>query len=387
MLQEGAGPSATAEPGPDSRGLVGVARDIALFRPGRADKTRSELEVQLKKVWYRLIPQIVGKSPDEQTDIRNAFHSFCDAAAHRRVRRRQMFVIAYALMAVLAGGLTVALIGWTLDWTRPAILFAYLVTALLLVGAASWAVHRRSPIGTAAVAASSGALAWELWPHSPSAAWWYPRTALALLASDGRGASAGIALGCGLTLVLIVLSLVSIAVLTVVLRSRLCGGSSDVRAFDHFLEVERLLVDTERRPGINLRPRMQEELRNAVAALRGMVRDGRPVGWPARWHGRKHRREHVVETRRLIVEVRRPNPLAGTCEADARLLSTVRECVIGICQDRLGEVLTSLEKAAVAAQTSSATRRKLWQLGAVILLPAILLLLRYFDVPMPDVGW
>ncbi|WP_199515165.1 hypothetical protein [Nucisporomicrobium flavum] len=375
--------------------MVSVARDVALFRRGRAEETRSALAAELKKVWDHLVPLIRQVSPEERSDIRAAFWTYCDAAAHRRVRRRQMFVIVYAVVSVLAVGLTVSLITWTLDRTRPVVLLAYLITAFLLVSAVWWAVHRRSPIGTAVVAVSAAALAWELRPHSPAAAWWDPRSALASSTTDGRRVSAGIALGSGLTLVLIVVSLLSMAALTPILRSRQGGGSGDVRAFDQFLEVVRLLVDTERRPGINRRSRIQEGLRTAEVALLVMARGGRPVGWAARWHGRKHHREHIRKARRIIAEIQRPNPLAGLREVDDHLLSTMVTCLIGICRDQLGEVLTSLEEAAAVAQPSPAARarraspgrRKLRQLGAITLPLAILLLLRHFDVPMPGVGW
>jgi hypothetical protein len=377
----------------ERQGLAAVVRDVRLLRRRNADEAEAATEASLLGLWERLTPLLREAPSAERQTTRESFGRYCAAAAHRRVRQRQILVVAYGVLGVVAAVPTVGLIALALDPARPVALIAYLLTTLALAGPAWLALRSQRMITAGVFAVIAGLLCATLRPRPARGTWWDPRIVLAAADTDQRRLAAGIMMGAALTVLLIIVALISASALTLVARSRPGGGASDVRAFDHFIAVIKLLMDTPHRPGDNRRMRIQDGVRTAKIALLVMARGGRPVGWRGRWHSRAHRRELRAKARGIIKKIDRSNPLSGLREVDDELLATIVTCLIGICHDQLGDVSQAFEEAVPAPdappdrrrapRVSAATGRLVRQILGMVLPLAILVMLLGTKFPMP----
>ena len=381
------------EPRPDRRGLASLVQEARLLLRGGAEAEKTSTQDRLAGLWTRVAELLPDVTPDEKNGTRENFRRYCAAAAHRRVRQRQISVVARSLVGLVAAAPTVWLCVLAFDLTRPVALLAYLLTTLALVGPAWLALRGRHRITAVLIASSAGVVCLIARRMLSEGRWWDPRTILTTSDTDQERLAAGIMLGAALTVLLIVIALIAEAAQVLVARSRPGGGAGDVRAFDHLIRVTEMLTDPLRRPGDNHRPRLEEAVRNAKIALVVMVRGSRPAGWHRRWQSRTHLREQKDEASRIITEINRSNPRSGVRAVDEQLRRTVVHCLIGICDDQLGDVLKRIEPAAPVVpaaggrgpRVSAGVRKRVRQVLGMVLPLMILLGLLHFGFPMPSV--
>jgi hypothetical protein len=372
-----------AERAPLRWASVQAIRDVGLLVPKVADSARNHEGKQLKTLWEGLQERI-GELPsaDLRAVTRQTFDAFCDSAAHRRIRRRQLLILAYATAALLATVPTVALIVLTVDPADPRGLFAYGGTALALALPAWWALRSRRALGILTVGACAVLLTWAAWTASAPATWWDLRPLLSGAATDRQRLTAGLALGAALTVQLIVLALVFSAVLVLVSRTRPGGGSTDVRAFDHLLVVVQLLLVTPTVPGDGRRRKIDEALREASRAVVLMARNDGQGGADA---GRENSRELKDVLRDVARGMREPNPLLGLSVDDERILDNSVACMMAICRGQLGEMPRAPKTASrFAWRPSSAVRRNLRRIVGAALPGAVFVVAWQIGIPMHD---
>ena len=328
------GRTPAAGPRADPRDPANVIHDIALLRRPAAEAARLATAAELKRLWSQIDPLL----PGDRARTRADFEVFCDAAAHRRIRRRQVLVLAYGIVAFFSSAPTTWLAAFALRPARPEVLIAYAVTTLVLALPAWAAVRSHRVLCALLVAAIAGPVCWVFWRYRPPGTW-DPRAMLAAPAGDQQRLVTGAAVGAALTLVLIVFALSCAAALVVVSRFLHVGGTVTVRAFDELLAVVELLLQTGGRPGGDRRRRIDESLRTAELALLVMARGGRPAGR----RSRRHRRELRAQQARIAELIRDPNPLLGVRDTDDDLLNRTVTCLIALCRDQLGDLVRTIQ--------------------------------------------
>ncbi|MBU2668237.1 hypothetical protein KOI35_32470 [Actinoplanes bogorensis] len=332
----------------------------------------------------RLRRLAVHLPPMEPADVAR-FDDFCEAAAVRRMRERQILLVAYLAVGILAAAPSVWLVATTFR-ARPAAFLGYVVTAVVLTVPAAWALRGRrifSPLLVAGFAAAAYAAVWSYLAVTP---WWDARWMLLVPPAAGTG----IALGAALTFAMIIFALLGRAVMALATRARSGDRQLPVRAFDHLLEVIELLKRTDTRPGDGRREKIDRKLRMASVTLAMMAHGGRPVGR----RGRRHRRELQAQQKQINKMLLEPNPLLGLASNDRTLLDQTTTCLLGLCRDQLGDVLRDVREEPIVVVSSpragrrrrrlSAEASRRWRRAAGLVGPALILIaLNQFGFPMP----
>lgn len=366
-------------------------RGFRLLLPGVADQARVSETRRLRD----LRPQL----PLTETLGDDKYEAFCAAAADRRVRERQVALVAEIVVAVLA---TVPIL-WLIIRTVPAWpaeLLGYVGAVAGLTLPALLALRGRRAFSTLLLAGfAATACAWG-WSRVGDTPWWDPRWLLAARPGYADRLITGIALGSALTVVLIIFALLCGIALAMVIRTRAAGGPLPVRAFDHLLTVMDLLRSTAWQPGDDRRGKIDDAVRAAAVTVAVMTRGGRPYG---RWKRRRHYRELRAQGQKIGRLLLDPNLLLGVREIDDEVLHRTATCLMGVCQDRLGEALRAIEDtpepAPVPARSSepapatparrvgaeSRTVRRWRKTGGLVGPVLVFLALWKFGFPMPSV--
>jgi hypothetical protein len=372
---------------------VPVTRAVRIVRPARSGirlLLLPRVAAEARAAEMERLRALFGKVPLIKPDDRRPFDEFCAATAERRVRERQILVVAYLVVAVLVTVPSVGLLATTVR-SRPAELLGYFVATVALTLPAGLALRGRRVFSPLLMAGFSVAVCAAVWTGSDGTAWWNPRWMFLAPSGDRERLTTGIALGAALTLVLILFALLCRVALILIMRSRFGGGAPAVRVFDHLLSVIDLL-GSNGRPGDDRRAKIDDGLRMAEATLAVMARGGRPSGWRSRRHRRELKDQHKELGRRL----RGPNPLLGLPKADKELLDWTATCLLALCRDELADALRTVEETpTTVAEPGPSTGRRLRlsaealrrcrKLAGLLGPTVIFAILLYVGFPMPAV--
>ncbi|MEV4350361.1 hypothetical protein AB0J83_38385 [Actinoplanes sp. NPDC049596] len=375
-----------ADARPAENPSAGVRLRVLITRLGRAmvrkplstiDAIRHARENECER-----LRALDAKLPPMKPDDRRQFDGFCEAAARRRVRERWIFWIVQIVVGALVATLSAWLVATTV-WSRPAALVGYGMAVATLTLPAAYSLRGGRLVLPSLMTAFAAVVCGAVWRGSAGAPWWDPRWMLHLPTGSGEQLATGVALGSALTVVLIIFALLSRVGLALIVRSRAGGGSLRVRAFDQLMRVIELLHQTDGPIEEDRRSKIAGSVRKAAFTLKVMGR-GRSL---REWFS-PHGRELSKQQKELVGRLRKFNARLGKAKEDQELAALTGACLVGVCQDQLGDALPPLVKAEAKKREKRLGGNRFLREGrkiAGLIGPTVILLtLLHFEFPMPS---